>query len=59
MTQNTDMDDFLAVVNDLRDGDQTVRTTAHTSSVSAEGWIVEDDAVPIRIDATTAETTAV
>ncbi|WP_434591753.1 hypothetical protein [Streptomyces sp. A5-4] len=30
--------DFLADVEDLRGEDDTVRTTAHTSSVSAEGW---------------------
>lgn len=30
--------DFLANVEDLRGEDETVRTTAHTSSVSAEGW---------------------
>ncbi|WP_199566254.1 hypothetical protein [Streptomyces corynorhini] len=30
--------DFLADVEDLRGEDETVRTTAHTSSVSAEGW---------------------
>ena len=43
-TKGTDMDttdridDFLAAVEDLRGEDETVRTTAHTSSVSAEGW---------------------
>ncbi|MET7712305.1 hypothetical protein [Streptomyces sp. NPDC005407] len=30
--------DFLADVEDLRGKDESVRTTAHTSSVSAEGW---------------------
>lgn len=30
--------DFLADVEDLRGEDETVRTTAHTSSVSTEGW---------------------
>ncbi|MFB6822665.1 hypothetical protein ACFCXA_13855 [Streptomyces virginiae] len=30
--------DFLADVEDLRGEDETVRSTAHTSSVSAEGW---------------------
>ncbi|KPI02946.1 hypothetical protein OK074_5096 [Actinobacteria bacterium OK074] len=29
---------FLASVDELRGADETVRTTAHTSSVSAEGW---------------------
>ncbi|MER5972219.1 hypothetical protein ABT112_21180 [Streptomyces sp. NPDC002055] len=30
--------EFLDAVEDLRGEDETVRTTAHTSSVSAEGW---------------------
>ncbi|MBB6415051.1 hypothetical protein QFZ63_001893 [Streptomyces sp. B3I7] len=30
--------EFLAAVDDLRGDDTTVRTTAHTSSVSAKGW---------------------
>ena len=30
--------DFLAAVDDLRGDDEDVRTTAHTSSVSADGW---------------------
>ncbi|WP_181442577.1 hypothetical protein [Streptomyces tateyamensis] len=34
--------DFLAAVEDLRGEDDTVRTTAHTSSVSAEGWPTTD-----------------
>ncbi|MGV9266572.1 hypothetical protein ACWDRR_18160 [Kitasatospora sp. NPDC003701] len=29
---------FLAAVDELRGEDSTVRTTAHTSRVSAEGW---------------------
>ncbi|MFF4650907.1 hypothetical protein [Streptomyces sp. NPDC001380] len=37
--ENTDrISDFLAAVEDLRGDDESVRTTAHTSSVSAEGW---------------------
>ncbi|MFE2595944.1 hypothetical protein [Streptomyces sp. NPDC057617] len=35
---NDRFSDFLATVDDLRGDDETVRTTAHTSSVSAEGW---------------------
>ncbi|MFF9784214.1 hypothetical protein YWIDRAFT_07702 [Streptomyces sp. SceaMP-e96] len=35
---NDRISDFLAAVDDLRSDDKTVRTTAHTSSVSAEGW---------------------
>ena len=36
---NTDpISDFLAAVDDLRGDDESVRTTAHTSSVSADGW---------------------
>ncbi|WP_435211955.1 hypothetical protein [Streptomyces sp. bgisy034] len=30
--------DFLTAVDELRGDDETVRSTAHTSSVSAEGW---------------------
>lgn len=30
--------DFLAAVDELRGDDAAVRTTAHTSSVSADGW---------------------
>jgi hypothetical protein len=30
--------DFLAAVDGLRGDDDAVRTTAHTSSVSADGW---------------------
>ena len=30
--------EFLDAVDDLRGEDEDVRTTAHTSSVSAEGW---------------------
>ncbi len=30
--------EFLDAVEELRGDDDTVRTTAHTSSVSAEGW---------------------
>ncbi len=29
---------FLAAVEELRGDDPAIRTTAHTSSVSAEGW---------------------
>ncbi|MFF2142166.1 hypothetical protein [Kitasatospora sp. NPDC058190] len=35
---------FLAAVDELRGQDATVRTTAHTSRVSAEGWPAADDA---------------
>ena len=38
MDTNDRIGDFLAAVEDLRGEDETVRTTAHTSSVSAEGW---------------------
>ncbi|GAA2484208.1 hypothetical protein GCM10010406_20600 [Streptomyces thermolineatus] len=41
---NDRITDFLAAVEDLRGEDETVRSTAHTSSVSAEGWpVVEAD----------------
>lgn len=35
---NDRISDFLAAVDDLRGDDETVRSTRHTSSVSAEGW---------------------
>ncbi|MEU6295298.1 hypothetical protein [Streptomyces erythrochromogenes] len=35
---NDRISEFLDAVEDLRGEDETVRTTAHTSSVSAEGW---------------------
>lgn len=37
----TTIEDFLTAVDELRTDDTTVRTTAHTSSVSAEGWTLE------------------
>ncbi|MCP2337543.1 hypothetical protein [Actinomadura rupiterrae] len=33
---------FLQAVDDLRADDTAVRTTAHTSSVSADGWPTSD-----------------
>lgn len=41
---NTQTTEFLDAVEDLRDGDETVRATAHTSSVSAEGWTATETA---------------
>ncbi|WP_414169137.1 hypothetical protein ACMATS_25040 [Streptoverticillium reticulum] len=38
LMDNDRISDFLAAVDDLRGDDESVRTTAHTSSVSAEGW---------------------
>jgi hypothetical protein len=38
MDHSDQISDFLAAVEDLRGADESVRTTAHTSSVSAEGW---------------------
>ncbi|WP_162890190.1 hypothetical protein [Streptomyces olivoreticuli] len=35
---NDRISDFLTAVESLRGDDEAVRTTAHTSSVSAEGW---------------------
>lgn len=37
-TTETTFGDFLAAVDELREDDKAVRTTAHTSSVSAEDW---------------------
>ncbi|GAA1118460.1 hypothetical protein NE857_22180 [Nocardiopsis exhalans] len=39
-------EDFLTAVDDLRSEDASVRTTAHTSSVSAEGWPTTDHSAP-------------
>ncbi|MEU8132159.1 hypothetical protein [Streptodolium elevatio] len=36
--------EFLAAVDAMRGDDQDVRTTAHTSSVSAEGWPIHETA---------------
>jgi hypothetical protein len=38
--------DFLNAVDELRADDDQVRTTAHTSSVSAEGWAVAEQSDP-------------
>lgn len=38
MDHSDQIRDFLAAVEDLRGADESVRTTAHTSSVSAQGW---------------------
>lgn len=35
--------DFLTTVSELHDSDTQIRTTAHTSSVSAEGWPSNDE----------------
>jgi hypothetical protein len=38
MANSDHISEFLAAVDELRREDQAVRTTAHTSSVSADGW---------------------
>lgn len=38
MSSNDRINDFLAAVEDLRGNHDAVRTTAHTSSVSAADW---------------------
>ncbi|MEU2135221.1 hypothetical protein [Streptomyces sp. NPDC018352] len=43
---NTRINKFLNAVGELRGEDETVRTTAHTSSVSAEGWTTTETAEP-------------
>lgn len=40
------INDFLDAVGELRGEDETVRATAHTSSVSAEGWTTTEAAEP-------------
>jgi hypothetical protein len=42
MNSNDRIEDFLAAVEDLRGDDDAVRTTAHTSSVSADGWTTRE-----------------
>ncbi|MFD6347782.1 hypothetical protein ACFWF9_24095 [Streptomyces roseolus] len=45
MTQNqTTAESFLVAVDNLRADEDTVRATAHTSSVSAEGWTATEQA---------------
>lgn len=36
--------DFLNAVDELRAEDDEVRSTAHTSSVSADGWVASEQA---------------
>lgn len=43
MSANDRFTDFLSAVDELRADDETVRSTAHTSSVSAEGWPTTDE----------------
>ncbi|WP_432105953.1 hypothetical protein [Streptomyces sp. bgisy091] len=42
----TRIDNFLEAVGELRGEDETVRATAHTSSVSAEGWTTTEAIKP-------------
>ena len=42
MDNSDQINDFLAAVDELRGADDSVRTTAHTSSVSDEGWPVAE-----------------
>ncbi|MFJ7244519.1 hypothetical protein ACIQWA_07680 [Kitasatospora sp. NPDC098652] len=42
MDQTDQITGFLTAVDELRGEDSTVRTTAHTSRVSAEGWPAAD-----------------
>ncbi|WP_275426293.1 hypothetical protein [Streptomyces sp. CS014] len=34
--------EFLTKVEKLREGEQTITATAHTSSVSADGWDTDE-----------------
>jgi hypothetical protein len=38
MESSDPISEFLAAVDELRGDDDTVRTTMHTSSVSADDW---------------------
>ncbi len=42
MSDTSNVDQFLASVEELRGDDDAVRSTAHTSSVSADGWATDD-----------------
>ncbi|WP_406116349.1 hypothetical protein [Streptomyces sp. NBC_01014] len=42
----TRITEFIGAVGELRGEDETVRATAHTSSVSAEGWTTTEAAEP-------------
>lgn len=45
MTENqTTPESFLTAVDTLRADEDTVRATAHTSSVSADGWTAAEPA---------------
>ncbi|MFE9575331.1 hypothetical protein ACFYO1_03010 [Nocardia sp. NPDC006044] len=40
MANTTDeMTEFLDAVQQLRDDDTAIRTTAHTSSIVSDGWV--------------------
>ncbi|MFG1793974.1 hypothetical protein [Nocardia sp. NPDC049149] len=41
-TTINEMTDFLEAVGDLRDADEAIRTTAHTSSIISEGWMAAE-----------------
>jgi hypothetical protein len=43
MDERDQISEFLAAVDELRGDDTAVRTTAHTSSVSSEGWPADED----------------
>ncbi|MBC8091187.1 MAG: hypothetical protein H7Y15_04460 [Pseudonocardia sp.] len=42
MDNTNPYDEFLDAVEVLHDSDTAPRTTAHTSSVSEEGWIADE-----------------
>jgi len=47
MNSDDRITEFLAAVDDLRGDDDDIRTTAHTSSVSDEGWPIAEAATGI------------
>ncbi|MFJ6742977.1 hypothetical protein ACIQOU_29300 [Streptomyces sp. NPDC091279] len=49
MNTNDRFTDFLSAVDELRTDDETARSTAHTSSVSAEGWPTTSDEVQAEV----------
>lgn len=48
MEEKDSLATFLDAVDALRSDDESVRTTAHTSSVSSDGWDVSESPKPVQ-----------
>jgi hypothetical protein len=53
LMDDTRISNFLAAVDNLRGEDETVRATAHTSSISADGWTTTEPSTPAEAPAGT------